>query len=910
MLPEVHGDEQIAVIGEAPGEREEQYGYPFAGRAGEEFSIWLETMGLSRKQVMIDNAILCRPPGNNLDLLMAQAQSAKTTTIKENQKRRKQGLPLVRVPLTPIEACQPHLYRTLASRPYALVMGAKAYSAITGQTKAMRKIRGAFMDFSILNTMDSGLKVFHADRLPVGARALATVKLVPTFHPAFVLRKLSARILALRDFDRLLRWKDGRLDWPTDLRAQRNPSYAELEGFLYGDRQVPFYGIDVETDAKESLIARLRCICFTGVNHGYVVHFRSQDGRTGLGDDFVPKVIPGVERAGPDIPPLSFYEPEEARKIRALIARFLSDPNKRKVGHNWNYYDEEVVQREVPAQTCGWVPLSVFGFDDPGVLPGSVWDTICGARNDHSELPRDLYTTGTRTTDVPAWKESNDEKKLATQSRDDGELADYNLIDGIVTARAGARLIAGVRRRRVEAVTNLDFRMQTIMREMHRMGMYIDEPARKAKEIELMDTRAKHRRTIQDLVGNSQFNPQSEKQMSALFFGTLGLPPLKHSEKTGKPSLDDDVLRAFRRMSGVPEELVQLIDGLRKFRKVSKELGTYVLPIRLCTDLRKNSKGELVGGLTFRDGRLHPHYSVHTPATGRRSSSLPNAHNYPVHLRSLWIPKPGNAFTGADYDQIELRLVSGIAGVESYLIVFREGGDPHATTALLIYGPVFEAALKESLTPEQWLKFKATGSPEKAKKGSEMYSALRTFAKTFVYAVIYGGTVNTIFESVSSAEDPETGELLFPTMTKGDVRLAYDSWMRAAKEIPAWWRRMEEECRRDGYVREPIMGRIRDFPEYSPTEVPNMPIQGGAGVIMARGLCRLRDVLPPNYEKHWGIVCEVHDAAYIEHPATESGIKLAKEMIEEALTQTFPAVPGVLFSAKAKTSVRNWGEIG
>lgn len=906
VLPEIHGGEDIVAISEQPSAKDVQYGYPFAGQTGEEFEVWLETVKLSRRRVVLTHSILCQPPDGNYDLMMSRAEAAKKAAERTNIARRKSGMALLPVPVTPLEACRPHVLRLVFSRPYVLLMGARAYQSVTGQRTALRRVRGAFMSLTAIAT-EKGVQVIPEEKVSEGVQKLGVVRAVPTFSPAFVRKKLVARELTLRDFDRLLRWRDNRLDWPSaeQVAARRNPTYAELYNFLYGPNAPRHFGIDVETEGKESLTARLRTLCITSSDMGYVIHFRSTDGQVGLGDGWSPKLPSWVRRSGLEVPPRGFYPPAEAAKIRALVKRFLEDPKKQKIGHNWNYFDEEVVQREVPATTWGWISTKDFAFDAPGILPGIVWDTIVGSRGDNSELPRDLYTLGTRTTDVPAWKEDNEGKKLAF-ARSDRDLADYNNIDGIVTDRAGVRLLASVRRRGVEHVINLDFRLQHIMREMHHLGMCVDEAKRRTFEERLTEERHKYRQQIRDFVGDSNFNPQSEKQLSSLFFGQLKFPPIKNSEKTGKPSLDDDVLRAYRRMVQGHTEVVDLIDAHRRFRKVSKELSTYILPMRRWDDLRKNSKGEMVGGYTYADGRIRPHYSVHIPATGRRSSSGPNWHNIPKHLRALVIPGPGNAFTGADYDQIELRLVSGIAGVEAYLIVFREGGDPHATTALLIYGPVFEAALKESLTPEQWIKYKQTGSPEKAEHGSDIYESLRRFAKTFVYAVIYGGTARTIFESVSSAEDPKTGELLFPTMTYEMVKVAYDAWMRNAKEVPAWWKRMEADCRRDKYVREPIMGRIRDFPEYNPTEVPNHPIQGGAGVIMARGICRLRDVIPPDFIHSRGIVSEVHDAVTVEHEDTDFAARLAAEMIEESLTQSFVQVPGVVFTASAKGPVYNW----
>ena len=55
---------RIMFIGEAPGEKEDRSGRPFAGRAGIVLQDLLDTIGLSRNEVFITSILKCRPPGN------------------------------------------------------------------------------------------------------------------------------------------------------------------------------------------------------------------------------------------------------------------------------------------------------------------------------------------------------------------------------------------------------------------------------------------------------------------------------------------------------------------------------------------------------------------------------------------------------------------------------------------------------------------------------------------------------------------------------------------------------------------------------------------------------------------------------------------------------------------------------
>lgn len=55
---------QVLIIGEAPGEEEDKQGVPFVGKAGQKLDSMLKYAGLTREEVYITNAVLCRPPNN------------------------------------------------------------------------------------------------------------------------------------------------------------------------------------------------------------------------------------------------------------------------------------------------------------------------------------------------------------------------------------------------------------------------------------------------------------------------------------------------------------------------------------------------------------------------------------------------------------------------------------------------------------------------------------------------------------------------------------------------------------------------------------------------------------------------------------------------------------------------------
>lgn len=125
----------LMFVGEAPGADEDIQGIPFVGRAGQLLTKMIEAMGFSRDDVYIANVLKCRPPGN------------RNPEADE------------------IAMCEPFLFRQLASIDPKVVIALGAFAARTLlKTDApISRLRGRIFDFR-------------------GA------KLIPTFHPSFLLR--------------------------------------------------------------------------------------------------------------------------------------------------------------------------------------------------------------------------------------------------------------------------------------------------------------------------------------------------------------------------------------------------------------------------------------------------------------------------------------------------------------------------------------------------------------------------------------------------------------------------------------------------------------------------------------------------------------------------------------------------
>lgn len=141
----------LMLIGEGPGEEEDRQGKPFVGRAGQLLTRMLESVGISRDEVYITNIVKCRPPGNR--------------NPEPDE----------------IAACAPFLDGQLAAiRPRIVcALGTFAAQTLLRTREPIGKLRGR-------------------------VHAFGAIPLIPTFHPAFLLRNPGPQY-------RRLAWEDMKL---------------------------------------------------------------------------------------------------------------------------------------------------------------------------------------------------------------------------------------------------------------------------------------------------------------------------------------------------------------------------------------------------------------------------------------------------------------------------------------------------------------------------------------------------------------------------------------------------------------------------------------------------------------------------------------------------------------------------
>ena len=166
------------------------------------------------------------------------------------------------------------------------------------------------------------------------------------------------------------------------------------------------------------------------------------------------------------------------------------------------------------------------------------------------------------------------------------------------------------------------------------------------------------------------FNIKSPKQLGIVLFEDLGIPyPARSKKKTGY-STSVDVLEKLQTDNPIIGDILQ-------YRKATKLRSTYI-----------DGLIALIGD----DNRIHPHFNQTVAATGRISCTEPNLQNIPIrdeygrNIRKAFVAEDNNhTFIGADYSQIELRILAALSGDEVLLDAFNNNEDIHRITASRVF---------------------------------------------------------------------------------------------------------------------------------------------------------------------------------------------------------------------------------
>jgi DNA polymerase-1 len=435
----------------------------------------------------------------------------------------------------------------------------------------------------------------------------------------------------------------------------------------------------------------------------------------------------------------------------------------------------------------------------------------------------------------------------------------YAAADADMTLRLVPGLQARLKERQLWPLfAEVEMPLVPVLMDMERAGVALDVRFLEQMSGELQSRLSEVERQVYQEAGYP-FNLNSSQQLSEVLFTKLGLPTEGVPRgKSGRYSTAADVLAKLQGSHPV-------IDAILEHRQLSKIKSTYVDALPLLVNRRT--------------GRLHTSWNQTGTVTGRLSSSEPNLQNIPIRtdvgrrVRKAFVAPPGSVLLGADYSQVELRILAHISGDENLLAAFRRGEDIHASTAASILGvPI------DQVTPD-----------------------MRRLAKAINFGLIYGMSDWGLAARTELSQDEAS-----------DFISKYFAQYPRVQEYLADVKRQAAE---QGYV-VTLLGRKRYFPELrsgsrahgslksaAQRMAINHPIQGTAADIIKIAMIHLHRELR-DHRLSSKMILQVHDELVLEVPDGEFDQvrRLVTSIMEGAYELDAPLKVDI-------KSGRHWGEM-
>lgn len=406
--------------------------------------------------------------------------------------------------------------------------------------------------------------------------------------------------------------------------------------------------------------------------------------------------------------------------------------------------------------------------------------------------------------------------------------------------------------RGLDRLYEVETRLVGILSDMERKGVLIDLEALDRASAEMAMELDELEDSIYQDAGRA-FNINSPQQLAQVLYTDLQLPTGRKSSK-GQYSTAADELE---RLKGYHP----IIDRILEYREFSKLRGTFL------EGLRKE---------IAEDGRVHTSYNQTVVATGRLSSSNPNLQNIPIRtergsrIRELFIAPEGYSLVGADYSQIELRLLAHLSGDPELTRAFKEGKDVHLVTASSFFGKE-----EDQITPAE-----------------------RAVAKTVNFSITYG---------ISDFGLSRDLDIPIP-----EARRLIERYHAKYPGVEAWLHRQGELAKQQGYV-ETLFHRRRYLPElqsqnrntynFGLRAAMNAPVQGTAADLIKIAMVDVDRALREE-KLDAAIILQVHDELILE--VADRDRERARTILEEKMEGAIKLSVPLLAGTKAG---KTWGDL-
>lgn len=340
------------------------------------------------------------------------------------------------------------------------------------------------------------------------------------------------------------------------------------------------------------------------------------------------------------------------------------------------------------------------------------------------------------------------------------------------------------------------------------------------------------------------FNINSPIQLGNVLFEDLGLPNGKKTKRGY--STNAEVLEKIKDKHPIVPEILE-------YRNFTKLNSTYV---------------EGMMPLIGKDGKIRAHFQQTVTATGRISCTEPNLQNIPVRQelgrtlrKAFTADDEEHILIGADYSQIELRVLAHLSGDEELIAAFNRGDDIHKLTASRVLGIPFD----------------------------QVTSQERSRAKAVNFGVIYGMSGFGLSEELQ--------------ISRKEAEKYIDDYFDKHKKVKEYMDSQISGCREKGYS-ETILGRKRPIHEINAVAymvrqlgerlAMNSPIQGSAADIIKIAMIRVHNALREQFPDT-KLILQVHDELILCAPVKdrEKAGELLRSEMEKAVNLSVKLVAEV-----------------
>ena len=389
----------------------------------------------------------------------------------------------------------------------------------------------------------------------------------------------------------------------------------------------------------------------------------------------------------------------------------------------------------------------------------------------------------------------------------------------------------------LDLFNNIEMPLSKVLAEMELNGVYVDREVLKNMGLEITNQINLLEQDIYTLAGIN-FNISSPKQLGEVLFEKLNLDHGKKLKSGYSTSIE--VLEKLKNDHPI-------IDKIIEYRTLTKLYTTYI---------------ESLGNYILEDGKIHTIYTQTLTRTGRLSSIEPNLQNIPIRyeygklIRKVFVPSENSIILDGDYSQIELRIMSDMANVDSLIDAFKRGIDIHTKTA----SDIFHV------------------------NENEVTSKMRRIAKAVNFGIIYGISSYGLSENLG--------------ITPKEAKMFIDNYFESYPGIKEYMDKTIEKAYNDGYVKT-LMGRRRYIEELKNKNIfikksgeriaLNTPIQGTSADIIKKAMIDISKEFKKRNIKS-KMILQVHDELVFDCLKEEVEVvsSIVKDLMENAVKLNVP----------------------